>query len=238
MIFEGTFLPYKDQPNGNGRIYNNDSIDSSCFLNYFNKVTDGLALGESTILSGEFEDIDKISLTNVSHKVIDLTEDTEGIKGAIELLATPAGQFAKQFIDAGGNISVRPRMTGSIHIDGSVDITHILSFDIISEMNDAFNLRAYKNKRPYLRDRNKRVIKYFHSFDNLNIFLEREKQYNTNGRLQTEDQAKQIDKELTTIVNNNCSNLAKIPATRENISKIVELIEAKLETSVRIVPTI
>lgn len=74
------------------------------------------------------------------------------------------------------------------------------------------------------------LVKHFNSFNNLNIFLERMKEYNPNGRLQTEEQAKEIDKEIMKIVNVYCSEIAKIPASRENIEKIINLIEQKLRS--------
>lgn len=94
----------------------------------------------------------------------------------------------------------------------------------------------YGNKEP--KDFQELLLKYFHSFNNLNIFLEREKHYNPNGRLQTEEQAKQIDKELNSIVNRHCLNLARISANRDNVYKIIELIESAVEKQVKIIPTI
>jgi hypothetical protein len=86
----------------------------------------------------------------------------------------------------------------------------------------------YGNREPQeFRDL---LVKHFNAFNNLNIFLERMKKYNPNGRLQTEEQAKEIDKEILKIVNTHCGEIAKIPASRENVSKIVELIESKIKS--------
>jgi len=74
------------------------------------------------------------------------------------------------------------------------------------------------------------LVKLFNKFNNLNIFLEREKDFNSNGRLQNEEQAKEIDKELHKIVNVHCGEIAKIPAIRENVERIIEIIEYKLES--------
>ena len=74
------------------------------------------------------------------------------------------------------------------------------------------------------------LVKHFNAFNNLNIFLQRKKSYNPNGRLQTEEQAKAIDEELMTIVNTHCEEIAKISAERESVDKIVKLIESKLKS--------
>jgi hypothetical protein len=86
----------------------------------------------------------------------------------------------------------------------------------------------YGNKEP--KEFGALLLQHFNTFNNLNIFLERKKGYNPNGRLQTELQAIEIDKEVMKIVNTNCDEVAKITADRENIQKIVELIESKLKT--------
>lgn len=167
MIIEGTFLPYKNQPNGNGRIYTKESIDSSCFSNYFNKVDKGIAFGECSILHhpayidegivfGECSwptlPNDNISLDNISHKINDLYEDDNGIHGSIEVLSTSLGEFVSSFLESGGKIAIRPRMIGYPDQNGNMFIKEIISFDIVNELNDAFNARAYKNKRFFLRD--------------------------------------------------------------------------------------
>lgn len=85
----------------------------------------------------------------------------------------------------------------------------------------------YGNKEP--KEFRELLIKHFNTFNNLNIFLERVKKYNTNGRLQTEKQARNIDKEIMKIVNNHCLEIAKIPAEKENIEKIVDIIDYKLK---------
>lgn len=74
------------------------------------------------------------------------------------------------------------------------------------------------------------LVHYFNTFDNLNIFLERIKLYNPNGRLQTEEQAREIDKEIMKIVNTHCGEIAKIRAVEENIQPIFELIVQRLKT--------
>jgi Cdc6-like AAA superfamily ATPase len=44
------------------------------------------------------------------------------------------------------------------------------------------------------------VIGLFNSFNNMNIFLKRQKEYNPKGRMQTEEEAKQIDIEISKLL--------------------------------------
>jgi hypothetical protein len=67
-------------------------------------------------------------------------------------------------------------------------------------------------------------------FNNLNIFLERKKKFNPNGRLQNENQAKDIDIFLREeILPRYCPNAIHIPAEKESVDRIVEIVQAKLD---------
>jgi hypothetical protein len=49
-------------------------------------------------------------------------------------------------------------------------------------------------------DYKRSIVKYHEVFDNLNYFLQRTKPYHKNGRLQSEDEAKQVDESLLKIL--------------------------------------
>ena len=55
-----------------------------------------------------------------------------------------------------------------------------------------------KTENPYLRDL---VLDQFEKFDNRNYFIHRDTDYNPKGRLQTESEAKEIDKVLINLLN-------------------------------------
>ena len=55
-----------------------------------------------------------------------------------------------------------------------------------------------KTENPYLRDL---VLDQFGKFDNRNYFIHRDTDYNPKGRLQTESEAKEIDKVLINLLN-------------------------------------
>lgn len=69
--------------------------------------------------------------------------------------------------------------------------------------------------------------KYHRAFENFNVFLKREKRYNPNGRLQTYEEAKEIDQEFYNLLTEEREQFLEIEATRDNIGKIVEKIEER-----------
>ena len=71
------------------------------------------------------------------------------------------------------------------------------------------------------------LIKYHETFENLNVFLRRQKDYNPNGRLQTLEEAKAIDDEFYNMVGSQRGDLLEIEATKDNVNTIVEVIEKK-----------
>lgn len=80
----------------------------------------------------------------------------------------------------------------------------------------------------YLRDNYlpslKNVVKEaFDKYDNLNIFLKRNKTYNPKGRMQTEDEAKVIDGRILEMLNNWCIEYTTLDFHRDNPNEIMNL---------------
>jgi hypothetical protein len=73
------------------------------------------------------------------------------------------------------------------------------------------------------------LVEYHNTFNNLNIFLKREKPFHQNGRLQDEEKAKGIDEELYNFVGSHKGDFLEIPANRENVQTIVNCIEEALK---------
>ncbi len=67
-----------------------------------------------------------------------------------------------------------------------------------------------------------------HKFNNLNVFLKRKKGYNPNGRTQTEEQAKAIDKKLKEILISKKIDFVEVTAEKKSVELIVKLIKEKL----------
>lgn len=77
-------------------------------------------------------------------------------------------------------------------------------------------------------------IKYeFKKYDNLNFFIERVKKYNPNGRNQTLDEAKKIDKETLKFLDSCGESYAVIDGSQDGYDKAVNLILKKLESEAK-----
>ena len=70
------------------------------------------------------------------------------------------------------------------------------------------------------------IHKYHHQFNNLNIFLNRTKPYNPNGRVQKNVlEAIEKDIEIKNMLNDRYVKFIEMDASRENIPMMVDLIE-------------
>jgi nicotinamide riboside kinase len=61
-------------------------------------------------------------------------------------------------------------------------------------------------------------------YDNLNIFLVRNKPYNPKGRFQTEDEAKELDIDVKNMLNSQGVPYHVLPAGRDTVGKIIDLL--------------
>jgi len=152
MEISGTFLPFQDNPNGNGRIYSKDSVDASVLSDYIEKINNGTALGEPFVNRDPDGAFQEISLSHISHKIINLELTDKGLTGKIEILETPSGNMIKGLLEASVGLVVRPRCGGVVDSSGNVKVDEIYSFDILTANNDTFNPYAYRNKRIKLAD--------------------------------------------------------------------------------------
>jgi hypothetical protein len=69
------------------------------------------------------------------------------------------------------------------------------------------------------------VLEEFNSYDNLNYFVHRKKQYNPNGRNQTEDESNQIALELKAILDENKilhEEVSGVPETADYIVRFIK----------------
>jgi hypothetical protein len=68
------------------------------------------------------------------------------------------------------------------------------------------------------------LIEYHNSFNNLNVFLRRDKPFHQNGRIHNEEGSIAIDHRIFDIVMENKGEMFNIPAKRESIDEIVSQI--------------
>ena len=64
--------------------------------------------------------------------------------------------------------------------------------------------------------------------NNLNVFIERKKKYNPNGRNQTEAEAKELDKSAKNFLDSNNIPFMSIHGNAEGYDKLVEIIKEKI----------
>ena len=80
---------------------------------------------------------------------------------------------------------------------------------------------AYSRDRNYYDELEKLVLKVYSNMDNINIFLTREKEYNSSGRMQTERQAEMMDKTIMKLLNAHGIKYITIPAD-SNVEDVVD----------------
>lgn len=84
-------------------------------------------------------------------------------------------------------------------------------------------LSVIYNNNPILGDVfNKTVLNMFNNYDNLNYFINRTKDYNPKGRLQTFEEAKEIDKNVLNLLHNYNISYKSIDGQEGGYDQIVE----------------
>jgi hypothetical protein len=100
-------------------------------------------------------------------------------------------------------------------LNGKVDI-------VITDSPLLLGLIYNKNEPPEYESM---VIAYYRRYHNLDIFLKRVKEYNTNGRMQTEEEAIKKDEEILEIFKKYCYTVGSLPASEESVNDIIKLIQ-------------
>ena len=90
-------------------------------------------------------------------------------------------------------------------------------------------LNSIYNKSEYLGQQYNHILyKLFNKFDNLNFFLKRTKQYNANGRNQTEIQSDEISSKIVEMMFNNGVECTFVDGDEDGYQKIYDFIIKKL----------
>ncbi|MFA5651885.1 MAG: AAA family ATPase [Candidatus Paceibacterota bacterium] len=71
------------------------------------------------------------------------------------------------------------------------------------------------------------VLEEFNRFNNVNVFLKRDKKYNPNGRLQTRDQAVQKDKEILDLLSFHNISFMTFEGKKQSASIIADILKRK-----------
>jgi hypothetical protein len=141
IIITVPLIPFFDKPNINGHIYTKECIDNMVTL--FNKRSNRVPMyGQIGYpvnqLTHEIEMDGKVF--DASHVVKKVWRDDNQMMGEIQILETPKGVMLKRMLDVKKEMIVfRQRSIGSVNEDGTMNITHLISFDAISYQDDSFN---------------------------------------------------------------------------------------------------
>jgi hypothetical protein len=137
------------------------------FINFFG----GPGLGKSTLAAGVFSRLKELDID--CELVIEQAKILTWSKRQLELACQPY---------------VHGKQLKMLHVlNGQVDFVLTDSPTLLS---------AFYSANKYPKSFTSFVVDTFHSFDNINFLLTRQKKYNPNGRNQTLAEAKEIDKNI------------------------------------------
>jgi hypothetical protein len=163
----------------------------------------GPGTGKSTTMAGVFSEL---KLRGVNCEMAPEFAKEKVWEGSLGILENQIYIFGKQL--------------HTIHrLLGKVDV-------IITDSPLLLSLVYGKNETDSFR---KFVLEVFNRQNNVNYFLERKKAYNPSGRLQTEEQAKGIDRTVYDLLMANDVPFFKIPSCKDSFSVIANDVEEMMK---------
>lgn len=106
-----------------------------------------------------------------------------------------------------------------VKLNGKVDV-------VITDCPIPLSFIYYKGDNPFFENQ---VFLEFVSYNNLNIFLKRVKKYNANGRVHSEEEAKEIDKKILDLFKKWGMIWYEFEGKKKNVAEIVELIKGAIK---------
>lgn len=134
--------------NRNGRVYPKEILEREV-----NKYMDSV---KKKIATGELDHPDSaiVSLSNVSHKVVDLWWEGDTLYGKVQIAETPSGNILKGLLKSDIQLGISSRGVGSVKEQGDRAIVQddfeLIAFDFVSSPSTpgAWLFRESKSMRP------------------------------------------------------------------------------------------
>ena len=108
LVIEGVFMQ-ADKKNKNGRVYENEILESAVKKYVKDQVSQGRAVGELDHPSGP-----QINLDKVSHKITELKFKGSDVYGKASILNTPMGKIVEGLLEGGVKVGVSSRGMGTL----------------------------------------------------------------------------------------------------------------------------
>ena len=119
--------------NQNGRVYPKRILDREAKKYQQEYISQNRALGEL-----DHPESSVVNLNNVSHNILKMWWDGDDLKGAVQILETPAGKILKSLFDAGITLGISSRGLGSVkelYKESTVEVQEdfeLICFDFVS----------------------------------------------------------------------------------------------------------
>ena len=171
----------------------------------------GPGTGKSTTAAGVFHALKQrgVNTELVQEYAKDKAWEFEQFKGS----ETPLVFQCQEYLFAQQMFRMR-RLVGS----ADVVVTDAPILMGIAYTSPTFDLPSLKNV----------IEEAHHLFDNINIFLTREKEYNPKGRIHSEEQAREMDVKILTMLKERDVKFTIIPADGNTVQQIMSLIGTKI----------
>lgn len=90
--------------------------------------------GEMNHPEGIEENRASIDMNNITHNIVSLQLENDGLYGVLDILNTPAGRIAKTLLDYGSALGISSRGGGTLDSDGTVipDTYKCFAFDLVN----------------------------------------------------------------------------------------------------------